>query len=488
VDRDGVRTGRVLECRIRELLPVPGRPPLGEHETGPRAVVVEVGEAVAAVGLEADDERTVAPEVPGTPEHDRPLGSRRREQEHVACHEDHVEAAPELQFGEVRLDELDPGAPASSGAQHRRVEVDPDDLEATPHKLEGHASGTTACVEHRPRAKRADEVGLAVDLDALRCEPVEACLVVVTVPAHSQPSWRSARGLARWGYTVSVMPSNYEVLSIEREGHVATLFLDRPEKRNAMNMTFFAELSAAMAELAADQEIRAVVVAAKGPHFSVGLDLSALGEITGGGAQASERRAHEEAAPSPAELARRTHAEVLRLQAPFNAVYECPKPVIAAPHGYCLGGGVDLISSCDLRVCAADTVFSVRETKMAIVADLGSLQRLPLLIGMGQVAELALTGKDIDAARAERIGLVNEVFGDAEATLAGARAIAAEIAANSPVAVQGTKAVLAQIHRQQVDAGLRYVAAWNAGQLRSNDLTEAVTSFFERRPPEFTGT
>ena len=122
-----------------------------------------------------------------------------------------------------------------------------------------------------------------------------------------------------------------------------------------MNMTFFAELTAAMAELAADQEIRAVVVAAKGPHFSVGLDLSALGEITSGGAQASERRAHEEAAPSAAELARRTHAEVLRLQAPFNAVYECPKPVIAAPHGYCLGGGVDLISACDLRVCAADT-------------------------------------------------------------------------------------------------------------------------------------
>ena len=90
--------------------------------------------------------------------------------------------------------------------------------------------------------------------------------------------------------------------------------------------------------------------------------------------------------------------------------------------------------------------------------------------------------------RAERIGLVNEVFADAQRTLEGARAIAAEIAANSPVAVQGTKAVLAQIHRQRIDEGLRYVAAWNAGQLRSNDLTEAVTAFFERRPPEFTGT
>ncbi|HLN05493.1 MAG TPA: crotonase/enoyl-CoA hydratase family protein [Acidimicrobiales bacterium] len=284
------------------------------------------------------------------------------------------------------------------------------------------------------------------------------------------------------------MPSDYEVLSIERDGPVATLFLNRPEKRNAMNMQFFSELSRAMAGLSSDDGVRAVVVAAKGPHFTVGLDLAALADIGGAQADGQGGPARDGATPSAAEIARRTHADVLRLQAPFNAVFECPKPVIAAPHGYCIGGGVDLISACDLRVCSADTVFSVRETKMAIVADLGSLQRLPLLIGMGHVAELALTGKDIDAAHAERIGLVNAVFTDAEATLAGARALAAEIAANSPVAVQGTKAVLAQIHRQQVDAGLRYVAAWNAGQLRSNDLTEAVTAFFERRPPNFTGT
>jgi len=178
---------------------------------------------------------------------------------------------------------------------------------------------------------------------------------------------------------------------------------------------------------------------------------------------------------------------VLRLQVPINAVANCPKPVIAAPHGYCIGGGVDLIAACDVRVCAADAIFSVRETKIAIVADLGSLQRLPQILGMGHVAELALTGKDIDSARAVKIGLVNDVFADPEAALEGARAMAAEIAANSPVAVQGTKEVLAQMHRQQVEEGLRYVASWNAGHLRSNDLTEAITAFFERRPPTFTG-
>lgn len=277
------------------------------------------------------------------------------------------------------------------------------------------------------------------------------------------------------------MPSDYEVLSIERDGHVATLFLDRPEKRNAMNMTFFAELPEAMAELSDDAEVRAVVIAAKGPHFSVGLDLSAFADIGGEGDGDGART-------SPAVRGRRTHDDVLRLQRSITSVAECPKPVIAAPHGYCIGGGVDLISACDIRVCSADAKFSVRETKIAIVADIGSLQRLPLVLSAGHVAELAYTGKDIDAARAERIGLVNEVFEDAEGALKGARALAAEIAANSPLAVQGTKAVLSAATRQQVDIGLRYVAAWNAGQLRSNDLGEAITSFFERRPPNFTGT
>jgi len=290
------------------------------------------------------------------------------------------------------------------------------------------------------------------------------------------------------------MPGDFEVLSIERDGHVATLFLDRPEKRNAMNMAFFAELPVAMAELGADPEVRAVVIAAKGPHFSVGLDLSAFSEIGGGPEQDSAGGLSGDSAlssrrrPSAAEIARRTHADVLRLQASISSVADCPKPVVAVTHGYCIGGGVDLISACDVRVCSAECRFSVREVKIAIVADIGSLQRLPLLVGMGHLAELALTGKDIDAARAERIGLVNEVFEDPGAALEGARRLAAEIAANSPVAVQGTKAVLREIHRSQVEEGLRYVAAWNAGQLRSDDLTEAIAAFFERRPPEFTGT
>jgi len=275
------------------------------------------------------------------------------------------------------------------------------------------------------------------------------------------------------------------VLTVERDGNVATVFLDRPEKRNAMGMPFFAQLPVVMGELGGDDDVRAVVIAARGPAFSVGLDLTALANV--GGEQSADGQGNGNDRPSQAIVARRIHADVLRLQGSISSVANCPKPVIAAIHGYCLGGGVDLTSACDIRLCSADAVFSVRETRMAMVADIGSLQRLPELMPYGYVAELAYTGRDIDAVRAERMGFVNEVLPDPEATLESAQQLAGEIAANSPLAVQGTKAVLAEARRARVEAGLRFVAAWNAGQLRSDDLGEAVSAFFERRPPKFTG-
>jgi enoyl-CoA hydratase len=188
-----------------------------------------------------------------------------------------------------------------------------------------------------------------------------------------------------------------------------------------------------------------------------------------------------------ASRARSARAEVLRLQAAVTSVADCPLPVIAAIHGYCIGGGVDLIAACDIRLASADALLSVREAKVAIVADLGSLQRLPHIIGKGHVAELAYTGKDITAGRAESIGLVNRVSADADAVLADARQLAAEIADNSPLAVQGTKAVLRASEGHSVADGLEYVATWNAGALASDDLVEAMTAFMEKRPAVFTG-
>jgi enoyl-CoA hydratase len=275
------------------------------------------------------------------------------------------------------------------------------------------------------------------------------------------------------------------VLSIDQRDAVATVWLDRPEARNAMGPELWTDLPRAMHAVSEEAAVRVVVVAARGPHFSVGLDLKAMGSVLSG--DGGDGGSDGSPAPSMAARARKSRREVLRLQASISSVALCPKPVIAAVHGYCIGGGVDLISACDIRLASADAVFSVREAKVAIVADLGSLQRLPAIIGAGHLAELAFTGKDIDAARAREIGLVNEVATDAGAVQASAAALAGEIAANSPIAVQGTKSVLAANDGRTVAEGLDYVATWNAGMLASDDLVEAMMAFMERRPPKFTG-
>lgn len=272
-----------------------------------------------------------------------------------------------------------------------------------------------------------------------------------------------------------------EVLTLERDGPLGILWLDRPERLNAMGPAFWEDLPRMMADLGEDGEVQAVVITARGPHFSVGLDLTAT-TLPGGGQGDGSGDGRSAAARSF-----RLYREVKRLQTAITSVAECPKPVIAAVHGYCLGGGLDLVCACDIRLAAADAIFSVRETRMAMVADLGSLQRLPRIVAAGHVAELAYTGKDIGAARAREIGLVNDVLPDAAAAVAAARALGQEIAANSPLAVQGTKAVLAAGRDRSVADGLDYVATWNAAFLLSEDLEEALSAFVERRPAQFRG-
>jgi enoyl-CoA hydratase len=267
---------------------------------------------------------------------------------------------------------------------------------------------------------------------------------------------------------------SYEVFTIERHGQTATLWHDNPERRNAMGPAFWKELPEAMAELTEDDQVRAIVLAGRGRDFTVGLDLKSMGgAVTGAGEAARPFRALD---------------EIMRLQRSITALAECPKPVIAAVHGYCIGGGIDLITACDIRYAAANTIFSIRETRIAIVADVGTLQRLPSIIGKGHVAELAYSGRDFGAEYGERIQLVNAVHPNQDATLAAARELAEEIAANSPLAVMGTKRVLNYCEGKSIEDGLQYVATWNAAFLNSNDLREAMTAFLEKRKPKFTAT
>jgi enoyl-CoA hydratase len=211
------------------------------------------------------------------------------------------------------------------------------------------------------------------------------------------------------------------------------------------------------------------------------LDLKVMGGFLSGVSR------HEEPI-SPVATNAATYRDIRRMQGAISALSETRKPIIAAVHGYCIGGGVDLIAACDIRLAARDATFSVREAKVAIVADLGSLQRLPHIIGAGHVAEMAFTGKDVDAERARSIGLVNDVLDDQADLMAHATALAVEIAANSPLAVQGTKAVLAANEGRTIEEGLDFVATWNTMYLTSNDLKEAMAAFTDKRAPRFDGT
>jgi enoyl-CoA hydratase len=161
--------------------------------------------------------------------------------------------------------------------------------------------------------------------------------------------------------------------------------------------------------------------------------------------------------------------------------------VIAAIQGWCIGGGLDLASACDIRLASSDAKISLREVKVAMVADIGSIQRLPRIIGEGHTRELAYTGRDIDAARALRIGLVNDVYDSHEDLLREARALARNIADNPPLVVQGAKQVIDYCADKSLADGLRYVAVWNAAFLQSQDLGEAMAAFVEKRPAKFRG-
>lgn len=267
--------------------------------------------------------------------------------------------------------------------------------------------------------------------------------------------------------------SQYEVITYEVTDHVAEVFLNRPEKSNAMNPPFWPEVRDVFTRIQDDLEVRAAIVAGNGKNFSAGLDL----------VEAASGMPSTEGSNELASI----YNHIIEMQESFNAIEECRKPVIAAVHGACVGGGLDMIAACDIRICSTDAFFSLREAKIAIIADLGSLNRLPRIVGSGHARELAFTAKDIDAKRALRIGLVNDVYADREACLDAAREMAREIAAVAPLAVQGAKQVMNYSADKSVRDGLKHAAALSCHILRGNDILEAFTAFIEKRPPNFKG-
>jgi enoyl-CoA hydratase len=259
---------------------------------------------------------------------------------------------------------------------------------------------------------------------------------------------------------------------VQHDGHVAWLSMNRPDKRNAMGMAFFRSLRKHMQRFDRETAIRAVIIKGEGPSFTAGTDLAEAGAIMGDGAADSREALHH---------------TIAALQADITAIEACRKPVIAAIHGHCIGGGVDLIAACDIRLASKDALFSIRETRLGIIADVGTLQRVPHIIGHGWFRELALTGRDFSAQEALQMGLVTQVCPDREALYAAARDRANQIAACPPLTVQGTKEVILYSRDNGVFPGLAYVAQKNAAALPSEDLMEAVAALMEKRQPKFKG-
>lgn len=266
----------------------------------------------------------------------------------------------------------------------------------------------------------------------------------------------------------------FETLAVSLDNHIATVRLNRPGKLNAMNAAMWQDIRQAFRWVDETPEARVAVLQGEGRFFTAGIDLQMMLDAAPPDASACEGRTRE--------TLRRA---ILDMQDTLTSLERCRKPVLAAIHGGCIGGGIDLITCADMRYASSDAVFTIKEIDIGMTADVGTLQRLPKLVGEGITRELAYTGRPFDAAEAKDIGLVNRVFDTREALYEGVRAIAATIAAKSPLSIRGTKEMITYARDHSVADSLNYIATWNAAMLKSGDLEEAMQANSAKRAPIF---
>lgn len=267
---------------------------------------------------------------------------------------------------------------------------------------------------------------------------------------------------------------------VDHEGPVAHVKLNRPDAFNSMTPDFWRELPAIIDQLDEEGAARAIVLSSTGRHFTAGMDLAVFSGIGDGPVGGSERTPRE-----TGRLRSQARESALVFQESFNALERARMPVIAAIQGGCVGGGVDMISACDMRYCTEDAFFCIQEINIGLTADVGTLQRLPKLIPEGVAREYAYTGRRMPAARARELGLVNEVYPTQEAMLADVLEIANEIAEKSPLAIWGSKEMLNYTRDHSVQEGLNYIATWQSGMFFGQDMAEAFEAKREKRPAEF---
>ena len=264
-----------------------------------------------------------------------------------------------------------------------------------------------------------------------------------------------------------------ETLNVSIEDKIAHIQLCRPKQLNIMNADFWRELPRVVKAIDREAAARVIVISSTGKHFTAGMDLQVfakMGESAGG---------------EPARYGESFRRLVLELQAAFNALENARMPVLVAIQGGCIGGGVDMVCAADSRYCTADAFFTIKETALAMTADLGTLQRLPHLMPQGLVRELAYTARKFTATEALNTGFVNRVFDTQQEMLIEVMAIAQQIARQSPMAVAGSKEMFNYSRDHGVVESLRYMATWQAGMFSLSDVQQAMEAQMESRDATF---
>ncbi len=270
----------------------------------------------------------------------------------------------------------------------------------------------------------------------------------------------------------------YQCFDLSIQDNIAHIKLNRPEKRNSMSPEFWQELPEIVRDIDQNARARVIVISSTGPHFSSGLDVSSFTSVN---------QTTEDTDKKTRQLQSGTafYQNVLFMQESFNAIEECRLPVLAAIQGGCSGGGVDLVTACDIRYATDDAFLTIFETNIGMTADVGTFPRLVKLIPEGHVREMAYTGRRVTALEAKAMGLINEVYDDQAQMIEAVLSIAADIASKAPMAVYGCKKMITYARDHSTADGLDYIAIWNASHFKIEEIQEAMIANKEQRPGEF---
>ena len=273
------------------------------------------------------------------------------------------------------------------------------------------------------------------------------------------------------------MTSKYESFNLEIEDNIANIILSRPEQLNSMSRKFWVELPEILEEVNRNSEIRVLIISSTGKHFCAGMDLSAFDN--------GVANIPKEKRPDNARIGEALYRSAKELQEYISKLEKIRVPVIAAIHGGCIGGAVDLVTACDIRLATNDAFFCIQEINIGMAADVGTLQRLPRIIPDSKMRELAYTGRRMLADEAKESGLVSDVYNSQEEMFNAAKEMANEIAKKSPIAIYGLKALMNYSRDHTISDSLDFNALWSGAMLSQRDMEEAIKAFVEKREATF---